>query len=453
MTVKIAWFHLRNSTGVVDIEWEPDVVGTTVLGGKSGQGKTAILNNIAWLLGGDRYRPEQAQRTGSASYPDLDVKLTNGLRVTRKGKRSTLKVIDEEKRLGNQSMLRKFIGSFALDAPKFLRLSGKEKAEALLNIVPEVRDELRRLNTLHDELYAEREAHGRVTTQKEKYAAELEFHKDTPSEETSANALIEEIRKADAANAENDKLRLECVRREDKAAEQAEGLKRLTEQLAQDKQHRENNIKRLEDELEDARIVAEKNTSENNDLLGRERLILDKYRADVVAVTEVSETLTDQPTDALQEQLDKCEETNSRVRANAEKKAATAEGGRLRGEYAQLTDKIEDTRGAQIALLDNADLPLKPHLTVVHGELMYDGLPWDNLATSDQMKVAAAIAARENPNCGLVLLDGLETMDVDTLAEFGEWAEAEDLQVIGTRVSVGDECTLIISEGLVAEQP
>ena len=41
----------------------------------------------------------------------------------------------------------------------------------------------------------------------------------------------------------------------------------------------------------------------------------------------------------------------------------------------------------------------------------------------------------------------LEQMDVDTLNEFGQWLEAEGLQAIATRVSTGDECSILISDG------
>ena len=48
-----------------------------------------------------------------------------------------------------------------------------------------------------------------------------------------------------------------------------------------------------------------------------------------------------------------------------------------------------------------------------------------------------------------MLLDKLEQMDSDTLNEFGEWLEAEGLQAIATRVSTGDECSVIIEDGYV----
>lgn len=59
------------------------------------------------------------------------------------------------------------------------------------------------------------------------------------------------------------------------------------------------------------------------------------------------------------------------------------------------------------------------------------------------------------PQCGFVLLDKLEQMDLGTLREFGAWLESEGLQAIATRVSTGDECSIIIEDGYVQgeEQP
>ncbi|MBA1393889.1 chromosome segregation protein SMC, partial [Lactobacillus sp. XV13L] len=44
-------------------------------------------------------------------------------------------------------------------------------------------------------------------------------------------------------------------------------------------------------------------------------------------------------------------------------------------------------------------------------------------------------------------LDKLEQMDLDTLHEFGDWLKQEGLQAIATRVSTGEECSIIIEDG------
>ena len=38
--------------------------GLTVIGGKNGQGKTSILDAIAWALGGAKFEPSMATREG-----------------------------------------------------------------------------------------------------------------------------------------------------------------------------------------------------------------------------------------------------------------------------------------------------------------------------------------------------------------------------------------------------
>ena len=73
------------------------------------------------------------------------------------------------------------------------------------------------------------------------------------------------------------------------------------------------------------------------------------------------------------------------------------------------------------------------------------------MSGSEQLMVATAIVRKLNPSCGFVLMDKLEQMDMDTLNAFGRWLESEGLQAIATRVSTGDECSVIIEDGCIAE--
>ena len=90
-------------------------------------------------------------------------------------------------------------------------------------------------------------------------------------------------------------------------------------------------------------------------------------------------------------------------------------------------------------------------LSVAEGILHYNGQPWSCMSSAEQMRAATAIVGRLKPECRFVLVDRLETMDTETLREFGAWAAERGLQVIGTRVSTGSECTVIIEDGEVAE--
>ena len=93
---------------------EPSRDGLTVIGGGNEQGKTSILDAIAWTLGGDRFKPDAPARDGSAVPPKLHVTLSNGLVVERKGAASSLKVTDPAGNKGGQQLLNEFIEA---DAP------------------------------------------------------------------------------------------------------------------------------------------------------------------------------------------------------------------------------------------------------------------------------------------------------------------------------------------------
>ena len=110
--VKITSLELENVKRIRACAITPTQNGLTVIGGRNNQGKTSVLDAIAWALGGDRHRPSRAAREGSSIPPRLCVKLSNGLVVERTGKNSDLKVTDTEGRRAGQQLLNEFAVSY-----------------------------------------------------------------------------------------------------------------------------------------------------------------------------------------------------------------------------------------------------------------------------------------------------------------------------------------------------
>ena len=171
--------------------------------------------------------------------------------------------------------------------------------------------------------------------------------------------------------------------------------------------------------------------------------------ADLEVAQKDALELQDESTEELERSIAGYEAINGKIRANMDREKAMDEARVLGGQYEGMTEKIEDVRKRKRDLLNGANLPL-PELGVEGGELTYQGQRWDCMSSADQLRVATAIVRALNPRCGFVLLDKLEQMDLDTLRDFGAWLEAEDLQVIATRVSTGSECSVIIEDGQVA---
>ena len=407
MSMKIHKLEIENVKRVKAVKIEPTANGLTIIGGKNNQGKTSVLDAIAWALGGDKYRPSQAQREGSVIPPNLHIVMNNGLIVERRGKNNNLKVTDPNGKKAGQQLLNEFVEQLALDLPKFMEATSREKAQTLLQIIG-VGPRLADLERQEKELYNERTYIGRTADQKEKYAKEQPYYPDVPSVPVSASELIRQQQEILAQNGENQRKR--------------------------ERRHQ------LEQEYQSV-------TEQIQALLAKQG----QLESDLKIARETSEGLTDRSTAELEENISNIEEINRKVRANLDKDKAEEDAKGYREQYNRLTSQIEEIRSQKTDLLKEADLPL-PGLGVEDGELVYHGQKWDNMSGSEQLKVSTAIVRRLNPECGFVLLDKLEQMDLDTLHAFGQWLEQEGLQAIATRVSTGGECSLIIEDGYVAGQ-
>ena len=117
MTVKINSLAIENVKRVKAVQMELAQNGLTVIGGRNGQGKTSVLDAIAWALGGDKFKPSNAARDSSTIPPEIHIELSNGLIVERKGAKSNLKVIDPTGEKAGQKLLDSFIEKLALDLP------------------------------------------------------------------------------------------------------------------------------------------------------------------------------------------------------------------------------------------------------------------------------------------------------------------------------------------------
>ena len=185
--------------------------------------------------------------------------------------------------------------------------------------------------------------------------------------------------------------------------------------------------------------------------LQAKELELNKATSDLTVAKTDALDLIDQSTEELEKNLADIEETNRKVRANLDKEKAEDDAKEYAAQYDQLTLEIEKVREQRISLLKGADLPLEG-LSIKDNELTYRGKKWDGMSGSEQLRVATAIVRKLNPDCGFVLIDKIEQMDTETMNEFGSWLENEGLQAIATRVSTGDECSIIIEDGYVKDR-
>lgn len=423
--VTIASLELENVKRVRAVSLSPAPEGLTVIGGRNRQGKTSVLDAIAWALGGDRFRPDKPNRDGAMTPARLRVELSNGLVVERKGKNGSLTVTDPDGRRAGQQLVNGFVETLALDLPRFMGGTDRERADALLRVIG-VGDELARLDSQIRSKYEERHSVGQMATRKRKAAEDMPSYPEAPLEPVSVAELVMEQQAILARNGENQRKRA----RADELTRAARDARRALETQSA-------RISELERQLEAAR-------EEFDRMLEGAR----EAEADAATAAKTAEQLEDESTEEVEASIAAIEATNEMVRTNMARAAAEAEAEALEGEYRSLDAEVQRLRDERVALLEGADLPL-PGLSVQDGLLYYRGAAWGDMSGADQLRVATAIVRRVKPECGFVLVDKLEQMDAGTLSDFAAWCREEGLQVIGTRVGADDTCTVVIEDGYV----
>ena len=330
MSVTITALEAENVKRIKAVEITPAPTGLTLVGGNNNQGKTSVLDALAWALGGDKFRPAAAARDGAITPPHLKVTLSNGIVVERRGKNSTLTVTDPTGRRAGQQLLNEFVEVLALDLPRFMDASDRDKADTLLKIIG-VGEQLAALDQRIKALYDKRTAVGQIAQQKKAYAEEMLSYPEAPAEPVSALELIQQQQEILLRNAENQRQR-------DRLAEVTHAKHLYADEL-----------QRL-----DERIEA---------LQAQRRELKASYDAAVVAEEAATKTvaqLQDESTAALEESIRNVEDTNRKVRANLDKARAEDDAAEMAAQYSKLTDQInrvarENLTGINVVHAFNAE--------------------------------------------------------------------------------------------------
>lgn len=415
--MKIVSFELENVKRVALVRLAPSEKGLTVIGGDNAQGKTSVLDGIIYALGGERYRPGNLQREGSMAEARIRIELTGGLIVERKGKNASLKVTDPSGKRSGQKLLDDFVEELALNLPKFLAMRDDEKAEVLLNTLG-IEKELKALDLREQKAYDDRHAFGVIVDQKKKYAKEMQEYHDVPEDMLSAADMIKASQEILKRNSERDRLRNNLSSLKQKQGALGEKVASLRAALA-------------EAEAEALKVSEEVVKAMSNPIPENES------------------------TAELEGKIVSIDETNAKIRANQDKQKALLDAENCDQKLNELSDALEKVRAERRKLLDGANLPL-PELTIDKNDkgrpiLLYKGMKWDCMSTMEKYRVAVAIVQKLKPECGFVLLDGMEAFDMEQLKEFDTWLESVNLQAIATRVSKGEECSIIIEDGVAVD--
>lgn len=485
MITRITAVYIENFKRIAQVNFNPDEFGITIIGGNNRQGKTSILDAIMWGLGGAKFAPTSPNNLNGHGDAEIRIELSNGISVERKGKNGSIKVTDPTGKKAGQELLNEVVSVMALNLPRFMEAGDREKAFILLDTLG-IKDQLDELDDREKVLYDERTEVGRVALSLKKHADELPFYHDAPDAEISAATVIEKQRVAVERNNQNDRIRRENKELSERVAsyerelaafdEETPKLEKEWHQAVEDTIRKYDNaftdasrkieylkaeIEKLEQErssIATQKVEAINEISRKNKQLRDERSI--KRESGMKTIEEKKKLLAESDKMAgnlpenvdlsiFQRDIENLELANAKFRANQAHDKAAAESKAQEAEYAGYTEKVESVRRERMKLLSSVKMPLAG-LAIKDGLIYYNGQKWDCMSGSERLIVGTSIVRAVNPACGFVLMDKLEQMDLNSLEMFDEWLKAENLQVIATRVSTGNECSIVIEDGKIS---
>jgi len=410
--MKILRLTAENVKRIKIVEIEPDG-NLVVIGGRNGQGKTSVLDSITYALAGKTTHPTRPIRDGEdnakivCELDDLIVTRT----FTQKG--GTLVVSNKEgaKYPTPQAMLDKLTGKLGFDPLAFSRMLKKEQLETLKSLVGL---DFSELDARRKGLYEQRTLVNREGKELKAVFDQMPEYPDVPESEISVSLLMEELERREEHNRANMAKRTVLDQLNGEVAKQ-------TEKVAQ-----------LEKELEEARTELEKVSKAQNEF---------KVEVDALHDTDEQE---------IREQVAGAETINKKVSANRERSQILPKLRKKSGEYKKLTSQIEDIDKAKSDALASASFPVS-YLSFDEDGVLFNGLPFDQASSAEQLRVSVAIGLAMNPELKVLLIRDGSLLDKESLQMIASLAADANAQVWIERVGEGDEVSIIIEDGMIKD--
>lgn len=411
--MKIIEFRAERFKRLSAVEITPEG-NTVIISGRNGQGKSSVLDAIWLALGGGNATKDSATTVPiKEGEKDAVVRLDLGdIVVTRKwtasGSTLTVEGADGRKYSSPQTLLDTLVGTISFDPLSFAKMPPMEQRSQLIDLV--------KLPVDLDELSAQRKAFydQRTFVNRELKTIQAELagiqlpDNDVPEEEISIAEMTKKIGMA-----------------QDQRSRIIMGRQRLQEKVEKAKALREI-IQQKTDEL----------TSLGNQIRSE---------------TEILESCKEPDVQAMRSQLDNAEQINKLVRQKKHKAELQVRLDDKTTESEVLTQQIEAIDRTKKEAFLNVRFPVDG-LAVDEEGITYNGIPFRQCSSAEQLKVCVAIASALNPEIRVIRVPDASLLDEESMKVMQDLAQQQDIQIWMERVTDGKEKVgVVIEDGAVKQ--
>lgn len=428
--MRIICLHAENIKKLVAVEITPEGHLITI-GGRNAQGKSSVLDSIAYCLGGEKLIPGQPVRKGQdkakvvVTLDDLVVTRT----FTAAGT-SALTVANKDgaRYPSPQAILDKLVGRLSFDPLEFLRMKPELQADTLrrlagLDVSDLVRERLA--------LYNQRTEVNRQGKALDIKAKDLPSYSLIPDEEASLSHVTTELDAANDAAAAVTQLRDELDLARQESTTVGQRVQRLDDKIAN-----------IELQLAIAMSERERDGKTTQEINARIDALTEKLGAAAAGAPNLLE---------IRKRLEELEATNAKVRANKRRAEALQAVVENKNQSEELTAQIDEIDRQKAERIRAAKFPIAG-LSVADAGILFNDIPFEQASTAEQLRVSAAVGLALNPSLRVLLIRDGSALDSDSLALIAEMATAADAQVWIERVAESkDGVSVLIEDGSVKE--
>lgn len=365
---------------------------TFVIAGDNEQGKSSFVQAIEDAFGGSKFSPTMPIRKGATEAVIL-ITLTDGTgRVlkaevvhSKTGRRLVVKDADGKAQTSPQAIMDAFWAETSFDPSLFLISKPGDQTRMLMKLA---NLDFAKLDSEKQEKFTLRTGVNRDVDRLKAVAISKPSYPDAPKEEQSAQSILDEIDIAKKHNERGDFLWNDVKARQEKIARYNEALGTLRT----DATELEEEIVRLQNKLREVqgRIATGETT------------VADEKKG---LATALAEHQAFKPVELapLQTKLAAVEETNKKVRANADKAKAQAEARAKESEAEKLTNRITEIDEAKAEALRSAKFPI-PGMSIDGDDVTIDGVPLAQQSDMRRLAIGVEMAAVMNPGKPLMLV-------------------------------------------------
>ena len=385
-----------------------------LLTGKNGAGKSSVLDSIVYALCGGKDLPQMPIRDGQTKgQVELDLgEVTVKRTFTEKNSYLEVKNKDGFKASSPQALLDEIVGKISFDPLAFVNEPDqKVQRKILLNLVGiDLSEHDARIQTFKVDRTGINQERTRLKVELEKYPIV-----NAPKEKFEISELVMKLEKATKKNNE-----YEAGKRDHE-----DGLTALT------------SIKELIDEHKAKIATLEKQHTEKDKEV---KNLFEKWvKYAVQDCTKLTKLITD-----AGEQNKLFDKAEKRQQIQTTKNEADKH-------YSQLSKDIEAVEAEKIAVLKKAQMPIEG-LSVGDDCVYYNGVPIDQIASSEKLRVGVAVSMALNPKLKVLRVTDGSLLDSENLKTISDMVRDKDYQIWIERVDESGQVGIVIEDGMVVNE-